>query len=173
MPVTKGVGVRIPSSNQVVVVTSITLFDAEGGEIGFVSELGYRTARTVERIRHLNAADAGRILEQCPLPEDFTLDASGMALYDSTLIGRLSKGSDEAVPPDVYHAINTQYGPFTIEVLMTHPTNSKQVRVVFGDCWIASFDSPMRVGTANIVQRATMQPSWVETELPEWADIMA
>lgn len=158
----QGIGVKIPEQNKLIISTSITILDTDNTEIGFITELSYSTTRRVERIRMLYATAAGRVVEQVPAPEDLTLTVNGFALYEQTLPGALTEGTENHAGK-IFHALNTQYIPFNITIEETHPVTNDTVVVLFGDCWMTDFSHPMRLADVYITETATVQPSYVKT----------
>jgi len=164
---TKGYGLGIPPSNKVVIPFSLTIYDLEGNEVGYIISLSYETTRRVERIRHLNAFDAGRIIEQAPAPEDFSVTAEGFTLYTDDLanpqsvIGRLTIETGIAV----FECLNQQRIPFNVVKEVVHPATGIGYRTIFFECWLARYSETF--ATRNIVVSATasIQPTYVESRI--------
>lgn len=166
MPVA-GIGVRIPSSNQVIVTSGIDIYSGNV-KLGFIVSISLEGSRRVERIRELRAWTAGRIVEQVPGPEDLTIRANGYALYTKTLLGLLTRGTVPTPPPDIFHSLNLQYLPFDIHVEEIHPVDpTKKIKVVYGGCYITSYSHPIAIRDLYITETATLQPQYVLTEYPD------
>jgi len=168
--VTRGYGVKIPKDSRIIIPTSATVFDEDGNEIGLITEVSYTTGRTVERVRHINHSDAGRIVEQVPGVEDPELSVVGYALYGSGIMGRLYKTADSGqsngiMPPDVFRVLSQQYIPFDIEVVEQHPTTGDAVITLYIGCWISSFEHAVRIGDVTIAETVRIQPSAVEVTI--------
>lgn len=165
-----GIPIGIPRTNLVIPTPLITVYatSAGGVEVGYVSDLNYTTTRRAERVRHLNFTDAGRVIEQVPAPEDLTLNATGFALFKSTLLGRIIEGGTDAEGANkVFHSLNTQKYPFDIEVYAEHPATGDKVLVIFLGCWVTNFASPISIRNVFIAQTVTLQPSNIKTVEPE------
>lgn len=163
----KGYGVGLPPSNKVVIPFSVTIYDLLGNEIGFITDLSYETSRRVERIRHLNAFDAGRIIEQSPAPEDFSVSCTGFSLYTDDLanpqsvIGRLTKETGIAV----FEALNQQKIPFNIVKEVVHPATGKGFQTIFYECWLSRYSETFATRNVVVTASATVQPSYVESRV--------
>ena len=167
---TRGVGLKIPESQIIVIPFSISILsENQEQEIGYIQQINYSTTRRVERIRHLNMSDAGRVICQVPFPEDMTVNATGMALYNSTLISRLadvSPGREKDSAFAVFHCLNSQAYPFVVEIQAVHPADpGKEYTVIHGGCWLTNFASPYNQSNLYVSQTATFQPSWTEVEV--------
>lgn len=156
-----GPGVRIPTTNNVIIPPSISILSMDGQEIGLISDIDITSTRRVERIRVVKASAAGRVVEQTPAPEDLSIRCTGFALYTSTLIGSLIKGSEGANA--VFHSLNTQYQLFWIKVKEVHPVSQKTIITQYGDCWLTDYSHPISIRNLYIAETATVQPSWVKT----------
>lgn len=164
-------GLKVPERNRIIVTPAITIL-SEGQEIGFITDITPETTRRVERIRHLNFADAGRIVEQVPAPSDFTLRVNGFSLYASTLMARISgqRTGDEETP-DV-----TETDPggiilvenwldsllFDVNWVIKHPTKDNvNYTVIFGDCVMVSHSQTVSIRNLYVTATATIQPTWL------------
>lgn len=165
-----GIGVKIPTDNKVIVTTSISILDNDNREIGFITEFTYDTTRRVERIRVLYAGAAGRVVEQVPGPEDLTLRCTGFSLYDQTLPGALTQGTDTN---KIFHALASQFNPFKISVEQIHPVTDDTITIEFGGCWISDFSHPIRQADLYVAETATIQPSWIHTIEPSTQEEVA
>jgi hypothetical protein len=167
-------GNRVPAKNRIVATTSIWVFDGDRNEIGYITDINYDTTRRWERIRHLNAIDAGAILEQVPGPEDYTLTVNGFALYhtgeqpEGSLIHQIARevGYDGEA---IFQALNEQAELFDIVVQDKHPNpqapNAKTYARYFLNCAMTRFSEPISTRNVHIVSTATLQPSWVSYEV--------
>lgn len=156
-------GVKIPTTNRVVIPTSI-LISIAGAPVGFIQDLTYDTSRRVERIRELNAPRAGRIVEQIPSPEDITANGTGFCLYESNVISRIAKGATMSSITDVFFTITSQYIPFDVFLTETHPLTGSGFRVTLENCWLVRYSHPIRVGDLMISETFEIQPQAVNTE---------
>lgn len=161
----RGSGVMIPKTNKIIVTTSITIYGHDGKIMGYITDFTPDSARRVERIRHASFADAGRVIEQVPAPEDLTLRVTGFALYESSLVGRISRGVPEQEPDTVFFSLNDQSYPFTIELEHKHPADAGNTyQILFGECLLTAHSHPWAIRNLYIAQTATVQPAWVETK---------
>lgn len=151
---------------------SISVYDGEGNEIGFVTDVNYDATRRAERIRHLNAVDRGFTIEQAPYPEDYTVTLSGFGLYtmDDSTPGSLLRVAGEAGigGNNLFYAICEQAEYFDLVVEETHPSSNstaKKFTRLYLDNIVTSFSDPISAGNAMISQRVTIQPSWVDWEV--------
>src|SRR5208282_3130195 len=78
----QGSGVGLAPSNVTVISTSVGLFDDLGFDIGFIQSISPSFDRATVKVRHLNKADAGRVIEQQPGVENYTMGVTSMALYE-------------------------------------------------------------------------------------------
>lgn len=169
----KGYGVGIPPSNKVVIPFSLTIYDLEGNEVGFITDLSYDTSRRVERVRHLNAFDAGRIIEQAPAPEDFTVSCTGFSLYTDDLanpqsvIGRLTKETGIAV----FEVLNQQKIPFNVVKEVVHPATGVGYQTIFFECWLTRFSEAFAVRNVVVTANASFQPTYVESRIVQKSGI--
>lgn len=162
-----GIGVRIPSQNQIVISTGITIYSGNK-EIGFILSMSLEGSRRVERARELRAWTAGRVVEQILGPEDLTIRASGYALYQKNILGLLTQGTQPVPPPSIFHSLNLQYIPFDIHVEEVHPVNTaKRVKVIYGNCQITSYTHPIAIRDLYVTETCNIQPAYVLTEYPE------
>lgn len=158
-----GYGVGQSPDAQVVVSTAITVYDEQGIEIGFIQSLQRNDTRTTVPIRHLNKADAGRIVEQVPNVENYTLSASSFGLWNvsstsrRSLLNRLPGSGSEA-----FVVLNQQQIPFVIRQVEEHPATGIQNVTLWLGCMLTSFNRPVNVGTATISETCNITPSWVE-----------
>ena len=161
---TKGYGIGLPSSNRVVSPFSVTIYDADGIEIGFITDFTPDSTRRLERVRHLNAYDAGRIIEQVPGPEDPSISVSGFVLYSDdvanpqSLIGRLTRELGVAV----FEALNQQRIPFTIVKEVIHPATGAGYKVIYHECWLARYSETWSVRNLVVTGSASIQPTYHE-----------
>lgn len=166
-------GLNLPSSNRIIVGPLVTVF-INGEEIGFITDLNYDVARRGERIRHLNFADAGRIVEQVPAPSDFTLRATGFSLYTSTVLGRIAgikTGSDQdtaEVPPDGGIIVVPEWLDrlrFDVQEIVKHPNkDNSSYAIIYGDCLVTNYTRPVSVGRIFISENVTLQPTWLSVK---------
>ena len=156
-------GVKIPTTNRVVIPTSI-LISIAGSAVGFIQDLTYDTSRTIERIRELNAPRAGRVVEQVPGVENITANGTGFCLYESNVISRIAKGATMSSITDVFFTITSQYIPFDVFITETHPLTGSGFRVTLENCWLVRYSHPVRVGDLMISETFEIQPQAVNSE---------
>lgn len=171
-----GDGVQLPRDNQVVVSTSITLLVA-GKTLGFVQSVNRTDTRRVDRVRHLDADDAGRIVEQAPGPEDYTLRINGFAVYPGS--AALTQSSPGARPTGTllnqilslgegrgaaaFRCLSSQSLPFSLIEQRRHPGARERIgRTWYADCWMTNFSSPMQIGQITIAEEVQAQPTYVD-----------
>ena len=158
-----GYGVGTAPDNQIVISTSITVYDEFGIEIGYIQSLNRNDARRTTPIRHLNKADAGRIIEQVPGVEEYGLSATSFALYNATdsdrrsILNRLPGSTGDA-----FRTLNQQQIPFAIRQVEEHPATGKQNVILYLGCMLTSYVRPVSIGTMMITETASITPSWVE-----------
>lgn len=160
---TRGDGVSIPESNQVVISTSIDVLDDLGFNIGFVQQINRNDARETQPIRHLDSVDAGRILEQAPAPENVTMNFNGFALYNlgvdnRSLLNRIAGSAGSA-----FKSLNSQAIPFEVSEAWTHPATGLRGQSLYGDVMLTSYSRPVNLGTVTISESCACRVSWVET----------
>lgn len=159
----QGIGVKIPEQNKLIIIPSITIYDTDNVEIGFITDLTPDSTRNVERIRILYAGAAGRVVEQVPGVEDWTIRCTGFALYEQTLPGALTQGTGAN---KIFHSLNSQYIPFKITIEEVHPITGDTITTEFGDCWLTAYSHPISVRNLHVAETATIQPAWVHTIEP-------
>lgn len=161
-----GAGTGLPKENKSIVSTGIDILDNDGNIIGFLSQINRDDTRGVDRIRHLNLADAGRTLELVPHPADTVLRVTGFALYDKTETDRKSllnriPGSTAAA----FKHLNQQYEYFNIRVKETHPNLSPSAAVPseikYIGCLLSSYSHPINLGTMTIAEVCAITVSYV------------
>ena len=163
-----GVGVGLAPENDVIISTSVDVFDDSGFNIGFLTSLNRNDTRDTQEVRHFDSADAGRILEQAPGVERYSLTASGWALYDRSitdkrsLLNRLPQG---VVGSRTFRVLNDQKIPFALQEEETHPGSGIKTTVFYLGCYLTSFSKPIAIGTATITENCNIKPSWVQ-DLP-------
>lgn len=149
--VTQGSTVGLPAENKAVISSSVDVFDQDGFEIGFVSQITPSHTRTVQRIRHLNSADAGRVIESAPSPEDISISGTGLNLYNiaesqqQSLIARLPGQAGAR-----FKTLNDQKIPFFIQVVETHPASGLQNESTYLGLWLTRYTRPINIAGATI-----------------------
>jgi hypothetical protein len=182
MPNRNGDGVAVPSNNQVVVSTSVQIKIGDGNDVGFAQSITRNDTRRVDRIRHLSAVDAGRIMEQAPGPEDYTLRITGFAVYSDADIlatnpGEKATGSflnqllGAAGPQQVgnlshtiFRSMQSQIVPFDVVEERRRPGNDDPNsfgRTIYADCWMTSYSSPIQIGQITIAEDVSCQPTYI------------
>lgn len=157
-----GHGVGLAPSNQTVISTTVGVYDEDGFDIAYIQQINRNDSRPTTKVRHLNKADAGRIVEQQPGVEDYSMSVTGFALYQRndadtrSLIARLPTGSG------AFKVMNQQNIPFTMREEETHPATNATNVTLYIDCMLNSFSKPINIGTTTITETATVTPSYVE-----------
>lgn len=174
-----GDGVAIPESNQIVVSTSVSVL-VGANNIGFAQSLTPNFTRKVERIRHLNADDAGRIVEQAPGPEDYTISMTGFAVYPNAaannpgspqsavgtllerILGSAPVQSAGALAALAFRCLSSQIVPFSASDERRKPGFSNVVgRIRYVDNWMTSFSSPVAIGNVMLTETVAAQPTYI------------
>lgn len=158
----RGDGVGIPKQNRIISGTTIDIIDDDGYKIGYVQEISWSGNRRVEVARHLDSEDAGKVIEQTPGPENYTMNISGFSLYDrggsnrGALINRLSKGMAGAA------SVNGQKASFNLVERSKHPATGEVTVRRFYDVWLTQYGETRNINTVQVVDRATAQFSTME-----------
>lgn len=157
-------GVSVPEGHQTALATSWDIIDHDGKNVGYITSFGSTDNRPVTAVRHINSADAGRIVEAAPSPATKTLSATGFALYntkDSRLIQRIG-GS---VTQKAMRTLEEQSIPFNIIEQVVHPATKQVVdQTVYHDCLLTSHSRPINIGTALVSETASIFVSWTGDE---------
>ncbi len=149
--VTQGSTVGIPAENKAVISSSVDVFDQDGFNIGFVSQITPAHNRAVQRIRHLNSADAGRVIESAPSPEDISIAVTGLNLYNisesqqQSLISRLPGQAGAR-----FKTLNDQKAPFFLQVVEIHPESGLENESTYLGCWLTRYNRPINIAGATI-----------------------
>lgn len=159
---TRGYGVGLAPSNLTVIGTSVGVFDENGFEIGFIQSISRDDNRSTTKVRHLNKADAGRIIEQQPGVEEYSLSITGWGMYQKSDTNKQSLLNRLPVGSGVFQTMNQQFIPFAIREEQTHPATGATNVTLFLGCMIVRFSEPVNIGTTAVTQSATVTPSWVE-----------
>lgn len=160
-----GAGSGLPKENRAVVAITIDVIDNEGNEIGYIQSINRTAARAIDRLRHLNVADAGRTIELGPHPVDTTLAVTGFCLYDKTetdkgsLLNRLPGETAAA-----FQCMQQQAEYFNLRVREVHP-NPDAPGVVehethYIGCLLSNSTHPIALGTLHIAETADITVSW-------------
>ncbi len=157
-----GSGVGLAPDNQTIISTTVDIFDEEGNNIGFVNSINRNDTRGVFPIRHLDSADAGRILELQPQVENYTLTVTGFALFNVSDVDRGSLLNRLPADAKAFKVLNDQVVPFVMEQTETHPSTGATNTTVYLGCMLTSFSRPINVGNATVTETAAVTVSWVE-----------
>jgi len=169
----------------VVPTTAYTVYDGDDNEIGFITGLDDSEARPAERIRHLNAFDAGETIEQVPRPSEVTLTARGFTIYKKglgttpggvalaggdSLIGRLAS---TVSPARLFKTLEDQRISFDIRVTEAKfdVDSGDPIEVqgkIYRECWFTNHTKPRDIGQANSAETASIQVGFVEND-PEFS----
>jgi len=163
-----GSGVGTQSSHKTVITTSIDIF-ADGKKIGFAQDINETCDRPTTRIRHLNASDAGRVIEQAPGVEDISLSVTGFAVYNKadTLIQQLAGFTNTGKDGGVIKCLNDQKIPFEIKKVTKHPSEyasaeDAETVELFGGCMITRYSRPISLGGVTISDSVDINVSYKE-----------
>lgn len=139
-------------------VTSFDIVDKNGFLIGYITQFNPSKTRATERIRHISSADAGRVLEQAPRPEDISINITGYSLYndqeDGSLVQRLVGSS--ANISKAFASLEEQKEGFDIIVVTRDPETKKAVDVkIYQDVWLQNQNEPINIAQATVQETAT------------------
>jgi len=146
---------------EVLLVTRVTILDQDGWAIGFITGFTPSQTRATEKIRHISHADAGRVVEQAPKPEDVSVSVNGFALYNTveekgTLVQRLGGWN----PRRAMASLQEQNVGFSLLVIDKDPKTDETVDArEYQDCWLQSYSKPVNIGQATVSETATIVPS--------------
>ena len=164
-----GFGVSANESDRILnPIVSITIYDQEGHEIGYVTNFEPSTQRRVDRQRHLNAADAGRVVELTHGAEDVSLRVVGFTLYQPGYHGLVSGNLiDRLFRPDstadaVFTILNKQAIPFDLYVIEEHPITHKGKTVVYQGCKVQSWSGAYQINQAWVAETVSIVVSNVD-----------
>lgn len=157
-----GVANNTPDVDKVLLSTSVDILDDQGNNIGYVSQFSDSGNRRLDRIRHLNALDAGRTLEMAPGPEDRTLSLNGFAIYNRQTNGSLIQRIGGESTRKAMKTLEEQKLPFTIVEREVDPATGEEEYTIYHECWIQQMSKPVNIGQATVSQSCTVQVGWVE-----------
>jgi len=169
--VKRGFGVGVWEGDRILnPIATITIYDQDGNEIGYVTSISPSTTRNVTRQRHFNAADAGRVVELTHNPEDYKLTLEGFLLYhpgyngliSGSLIDRLFRPEDDAHA--VFELLNKQYIPFDIVEESINPATGRGYRKIYISCKISDWSGDRRLTQAWVAEKVTVVVSNEEYE---------
>jgi len=160
--VTRGDGVSLPESNQAIISTSVDVFDQDGFNLGFLESMTRTDARPTTPIRHLDARDAGRIIEQAPQPETVTLAVTGFALYNRSQFRNSIMHRLPGAAGANFRSLNSQGIPFELVEEWEQPATRVRGRNVYLDCYLTNYTRPVNIGTVTIAETANITVSYVE-----------
>jgi len=162
MSIELGYGTGVDKGNRAVVSTSIDIFDNEGNKIGFCTNISRSDTRTINKIRHIDSADAGRVVELQPGPADYSLTINGFALYND---GNKRGGLLNRIPGTAsaqYAALDQQQAMFNLRVLEKHPVSGEESATYYYNCMISNYSKPTAIGSVNIAESVTVVVSYVD-----------
>jgi hypothetical protein len=149
----------------IAIPSSYTIYDMDENEIGFIRQLSVNYNRRTEAVRHLNAWDAGRIVQIGWGPmEPISLSAQGFVLYTAdlldpqTTLGRLAKAA--GIP--VIEILNSQRIPFDIIMDAVHPSTGRGLRVKFGECVVSRYNYTVNIDNVHVTDTVDMVAVYVE-----------
>lgn len=145
--------------DKVYLTSQITILDEQGNEIGWITDMTENQDRAIEPIRHLNANDAGRILQGAPRPANYTVDVTGFGIYrdsidyEGSTIARLIKNSGNA--NKLMKSLEEQKVSFVIKVEVVNP-NGENSTTVYHGCWISRYSKPYSINNAFVAETASI-----------------
>ena len=151
---TRAGNANLNTVDKVYPTTQITILDETGEEIGWIRELNPSQDRPVEPVRHLNAADQGRIVQHVPRPATYTLTATGFSIYkqapdtEGSTIARLIANSGN--PHKLMKSLEEQKIPFFIKEAVVNPLGGEDSVTVYHGCWITRWNRPMSIDNAFV-----------------------
>jgi hypothetical protein len=148
---------------EVLLTTQISILDQDGYAIGFITGFTPSQNRSTERIRHISHADAGRVIEQAPKPEDVSITVNGFALYNTVdEKGNLAQRLGAWNPRGAFASLQEQQYGFTLIVVEKNPKTGETADVrEYQDCWLQTYSKPISVGNATVSDSATIIASRV------------
>ena len=155
-------GVGVPEAHRTLLSTAIDVIDHDGNNIGYIQQVNDSANRGTTPIRGLNAADAGRILEQSPSPENRTLACTGFALFNKQNDGSLVQRIGGSTTAKKMRSLEEQKIPFNLIMKEIHPTTLEEEVTIYHDCWITSMSKPANIGTSTISMNCNITVSWTE-----------
>lgn len=157
-------GVNIPASHRTALSTAYDIIDHDGNNIGFITSITATHSRPVTPIRHLNAADGGRVLEQAPSPSaPVSLSINGFGLFNRQNDGSLIQRLGGSVTAKSMKTLEEQSIPFNIIKRVTNPATGAEVELtVYHDCWLTNHSDPVNIGSATVAQTASISVTWTE-----------
>jgi len=167
-------GVGQPATNKLVYPPRANIV-VDDTIIGFIQQLDPSQSATVERIRHINFADAGRIIEQVTGPVDYTLTVRGFTLYTSTLLARLAgEASGKETEVNIVDEsgggiipamewVSAKRPNIIVEFIHTGDT-SITFRVIYGQCAFTSVGGTISLGDLYVTESVGLQPTYVHAE---------
>jgi len=153
------------AEDKVYPTTQITILDELMNEIGWVSEINQTQDRAVEPVRHLNAVDAGRIVQGVPRPANYTLSITGFAIYkpdvqnEGSIVARMIKNTGNA--DKLMKSLEEQKVPFMIREVVNNPDGNDEVTVHHG-CWLTRYNKPSSINNAFVTETADVFVSFVD-----------
>lgn len=166
-------GIAQPKSNKLVYPPR-TNIKVDGDIVGFIMQMDENQSSRVERIRHLNFADAGRIVEQIEGPVDYTLNIRGFVLYASNVLGRATgqaTGAEES--PTFPESAGTTGSMISclewvskkrpdITTEFIHPGNPDvKFEITYYKCAITGKSSTISLADLYITETVNLQPTYV------------
>jgi hypothetical protein len=123
--------------------------------------------RPVEPIRHLNADDAGRVVQGVPRPETNTLTVSGFTLYKPTVdtegnvMSRMIANAGN--PHKLMVSLEEQKVKFSIKEKVINPNGEDGITLYHG-CWITRWNAPRSIDNAFVTETVDIFVSFVDIE---------
>jgi len=154
--VIRGDGVDFPKENRVTSSSTIDIYDDTGKVIGFCVGLRESMNRPVQKLRHLSAGDAGRVIEVVPMIEDIQLTVTGYSLYDRSRAEQGSLIHRMGSAMKAMKSLVSQNEPFFLIKTETHPSTGEQVIDAYYDCWITAFSRDRDINRLVVVDSCTI-----------------
>lgn len=145
-----------------VISSSVDVLDEDGFNIGFMQQISRTDNRPTTLVRHLDAIDAGRVIEQAPGPETNTLNVVGFALYNTGVDRRSLLNRIVGQGGAKFRSLNSQQLPFELTERWIHPATRLTGETLYGDCWLTNYTRPVNIGTVAIAETANITATWVE-----------
>lgn len=148
---------------EVLLSTRVSILDEDGFAIGFIKNFTPNGNRSTERIRQIGHADAGRVVEQDPKPEDLSFTANGFALYNNVNEkGSLAQRLGAWNPLMAMKSLQEQHYGFTILIVEKDPRTDETIDATeYQDCWIQTQNRPYSIDNITILDSVTVFPSRV------------
>lgn len=166
-------GIAQPKTNKLVYPPR-TNIKVDGEIVGFIMQMDENQTSRVERIRHLNYADAGRIVEQIEGPVDYTLNVRGFVLHASNVLARVMGQASGAEETPVFPTPGGSTGTMIpslewiskkrpdITTEFIHPGNPDvKFEITYHKCAVSGKSSTITLADLFITETVNLQPTYV------------